>query len=60
MAPLIGLGSADDFSFLAGLMPGKQGFFKNKTTLDAYIGPTWIGAREGFALFGGMSAGVAF
>jgi hypothetical protein len=60
LSPMIGVSSENDVSLLGGLLIGKQGFFKNRITLDAYIGPAWIGARDAFTLFGGVSAGIAF
>jgi hypothetical protein len=62
ISPMVGLGSMENFGFIGGLMIGKQGYFKQKITLDAFIGPAYLtGDGDGaFTLFGGVTVGLAF
>lgn len=62
IAPIVGLGGADGVVFGAGLLIGSQGYFKQKITLDAYIGPIYgtDGSNSGFTIFGGVNVGIAF
>jgi hypothetical protein len=60
ISPIIGLGT--EYGFMGGLMIGKQGYFKQKITMDAFIGPAYmVGADDSrFTLFGGVTVGIAF
>jgi hypothetical protein len=62
VSPIVGLGAIDEPVVGAGLMVGSQAYFKNKITLDAYLGPAYgsEGGDGGFIFFGGLSIGVAF
>lgn len=62
ISPMVGLGSMENFGFIGGLMIGKQGYFKQKITLDAFIGPAYLtgGGDGAFTLFGGVTVGIAF
>ena len=62
ISPMIGLGSMEEFGFIGGLMIGKQGYYKQKITLDAFIGPAYLtgGGDGAFTLFGGVTVGIAF
>ena len=42
----------------AGIMVGRQRVFKDKISLDAYIGPAYY--TEGVAVWGGINVGIAF
>lgn len=62
ISPIVGIGSMEEFGFMGGLMIGSQSYFKQKITLDAFIGPAYMaGGGDGrFTLFGGVTVGIAF
>jgi hypothetical protein len=55
ISPMVMIGS--DISG-AGLLVGRQMVFKDKISLDAYIGPALY--TEGVAVWGGLNVGIAF
>lgn len=62
LAPIAGIGAGDGMVFGAGLMVGSQAYFKQKITLDAFIGPIYgrTDTESGFTIFAGINVGIAF